>query len=661
MAKAIASERLTPFESASELREAHACLLEALDVQLARDGSTEGEAAALAHLEPEVRQFVERGAATGAYIEEITERTACQTLLDYWVSSLSHAGMHIGGIRLARFDGERLPDLKDRPCPYVGLEAFRDPTFFFGREADTQALVAQLRDAPLVVVTGASGSGKSSLVIAGVLPAIAAEKSTQALCIVPPFVPGNAVLEYLADAVGRGNKIAEVAVEAAVLRQDPQHLSAMVGGEQARPTLITIDQFEEVFTLSASEDRQALVANLGRLLKAGRGHLVILTVREEFRSHIVELLPLSPYLDKAWYSMRPMGYDALRAAIEKPAKRQNLQFQSGIVDDLVKKVLGQPAALPLLQFALQSLWDARDRNRITWEVYRKVGDPLNALKSSADRFYDGLAPQTQDEVRRVLLELVRVDELLEAYRQPVPKSRLVQAGKANTEDVLRLLADNHYIRITSGSSGTDAVVEVKHEALVRNWPRLVAWIDDKRVQVRQRLALTEAAQQWARRGKPEKGLLTGWQLEAVKAQSDLSDLEKDYVQASAKAFDREQAALRRRTRVFRSLALAASAAALIAIVASVMALRQSSEIKQQNSALKQQDEEIKQQNEEIKRQTADKMRLQEEQAAQKLKDREELVQALKLQPLNYMNIQRDLALLLSIEAMRKAPDQPEML
>jgi conflict system STAND superfamily ATPase len=105
-------------------------------------------------------------------------------------------------------------------------------------------------------------------------------------------------------------------------------------------------------------------------------------VREEFRSRIVELRALSPYLDKAWYSMRPMDYDELRAAVERPAAIANLQFQTGIVDDLVKKVLGQPAALPLLQFTLRLLWEERDRNRITWEVYARTGDPLNALKAS---------------------------------------------------------------------------------------------------------------------------------------------------------------------------------------------------------------------------------------------------------------------------------------
>jgi WD40 repeat protein len=633
VAIAAASINVAPFESASELRDAHARLLEALDDQLKQNANTDDEAAALARIGPEIQQFVRRGAATGAYIEEITERTACQSLLDYWVSNLSHTGTHLGGVRLGRFDGEQLPDLKDTPCPYVGLEAFREPTFFFGREADIQAVVAQLRDAPLVLVAGASGSGKSSLVIAGVLPAMASEGPAQALCIIPPFVPGNMILENLADAVLKGQKSnsTDFSAAAEALRKDPQHLCTMVTGLQARPMLITIDQFEEVFTLCTPADREAMAANLGQLLEAGRGHRVILTMREEFRTRIVELGPLSPYLDRAWYSMRPMGYDALRLAVAMPAQRQNLQFQSGVIDDLVKKVLGQPAALPLLQFTLRSLWNARDRNRITWEVYRKIGDPLNALKTSADRFYDGLAPQTQDEVKRVLLELVRVDELLEAYRQPVAKSRLLQAGKANTEDVLRLLDDNDYVRITSGLDGVDAVVEVKHESLVRNWPRFVQWIDEKRVWVRQRLALTQAAQRWAHSGRPEEGLLTGWQLQAAEGRSDLLDLEKEYVRASFEAIDRERAALRRRTRVLWSLATCFLLAAIVAIALSVVVERQKLVVQRQNALI-------------------------ELQAA---RERGLHQAAMKMSEVMYSNYQLDLVSLLSIEATRR-PDEPEL-
>ena len=529
-----------PFESASELREAHGRLLESLDAALGEDGSAAGEAAALARIGPQIREFLDRGSATGAFLEETKERTACQVLLDYWLASLSRAAIGSAAARLAPFDAERLPDLKDERCPYVGLEAFRDRDFFFGREDDTRKLQGQLHDTPLVVVVGASGSGKSSLVMGGLLPALRAEMTE--LRIVGPFVPGLVVLQNLADAVSRvvARDHTEAKADPASFRQDPQQLSACLGGGQAPPVLIVIDQFEEVFTLSDLADREALVSNLGRLLEADPRHRVLLTMREEFKSRMVMLEALEAYLGRAWFSMRPLLYEELRAAVEKPAALVNLQFRSGIVDDLVKRVLGQPTALPLLQFSLRALWEKRDRNRITWEVYREVGDPLNALQVSADEFYERLAPETQAEVKRILVELVRVDELLEAYRQPVPRSHLLKAGRANTDQVIDLLEANDYVRVTAAAPDNDALVEVKHESLVRNWPRLVGWIDEKRHQRRQRLALTQAAERWARAGRPSEGFLTGWQMEEAKDQPDLSSLEEEFVRASAEAFERTQ-------------------------------------------------------------------------------------------------------------------------
>ena len=636
MSDAAAMQQATSFESASEFRDAHARLLETLDEALGRDATAEGEAAALARIEPQVLEFLRRGEATGVFIEEMKERTACQVLLDYWASSLSQAGRAARSVRLARFDAQQLPDLKDKTCPYMGLEAFRDPTYFFGRDGDTQALLDQLRQSPLLVVLGASGSGKSSLVMGGLLPAAAADAQLGNLCVVPAFVPGNRALTHLARAVRQSACGAGAAADGGALRENPGRLSEMLGGSAARPTLITIDQFEEVFTLLDEAEREALVANLAQLLGSGRGHRVVLTVREEFRSRIVGLSALGPHLDTAWYSMRPMGYAELRAAVEKPAAMVNLQFQSGIVDDLVKKVLGQPAALPLLQFTLHELWEKRDRNRITFEVYRKVGDPLNALTAAANAFYDGLALQTQNEVRRILLELVRVDELLEAYRQPVPMSRLLMAGSASTEAVLGLLAANDYVRIAATAGDTDPVVEVKHESLVRNWPRFVAWIDEKRHQRRERLALTQAAERWAKSGKPQDGLLTGWQLEAAGSATDLMEVEKEFVQASMDAIDRvlreKEEALRREAaesrataRRFRNFSIATGILSIATIVLAAIAIYASVSASRVEKA-----------------------------------NREKVLLAMKLQPLKYVDDQLDLALLLGIEANRIMENQPEL-
>ncbi len=594
MPNADIGESTAPFESASELKEGHARLLDQLDAELKDNSSSAGEAMAFRRLEPQVRRFIQRGAATGVYLDDIPERTVCSMLLEYWVSGLSQAGLSVSGARLARFDSEQLPDLNNKSCPYVGLDAFRAIEFFFGREMDTQKLVSQVESTPLVIVLGASGSGKSSLVMGGALPAIRRQKT---LRVVPPFVPGHAVLEHLAAAVFEAGKVGgDVAAEAQRLRENTAYLATMLDGAQAPPTVVTIDQFEEVFTLSEAADRLALASNLVSLLKADRGHRVILMMREEFRSRIVELSQFGSYLDQAWYFMRPMGYDELKAAVEKPAAIVNLRYQPGIVDDLVKKVLGQPAALPLLQFTLRRLWDSRDRNRITWEVYRKVGDPLNALKTSADQFFDGLAQQTQDEVRRILLQLVHIDDLLEAYREPVSQQALLQAGKANTMEVIRLLARNDYIRITQGAGDNDSVVEVKHESLIRNWPRYVAWIDEKRVGRRQRLALTQAASRWARNGMPKEGLLTGWQLEDAKRQEALSREEQEFVKASADEIEsaqrQEEAALRRKNLLLMT-GLVAAAVIIIVISGIALHLRQKSiEIADEDRKLKKDQEQL---------------------------------------------------------------------
>jgi tetratricopeptide (TPR) repeat protein len=551
------SAPVTPFEDASEMRHVHASLLEAVNQRLGQDSRPESESAALVELAPQIRAFLDRGTATGWFIEDIKERTACQVLLDYWSSTLSHAGVRVVRPRLAPFDAARLPDLKDRPCPFVGLEAFRDPTFFFGRDKAVDSLFKRVAEVPLIIVQGASGSGKSSLVIAGALPMLRATGQVPRFRIVGPFTPGDTVLENLVDAVAAAvpDKHLDGPTEVAALRANAGRLAEILGGAGGPPALLVIDQFEEVFTLCTNQDRMAAVAALDALLKVRENDRVILTLREEFSNELDKLEPLRDYLARhARFSMKewPMGYDELKAAVERPAALVNLYFAPGIVDELVKSVLGRDTALPLLQFALRSLWDRRERNRITREVHATIGgSPLVALERFADGFYDSLLREQQEEVKRTLLELVRIDRMLEPYRQPRLRSELIAGGNPRTPDVLDLLASEDFVRITPTSGGDDATVEVKHEALLRNWARYLDWINGKRERVRQRIALTEAAQHWSDRGRNSfEGLLSGWQLEDVKELPDLSPLEQGYVQASIDAANsaqraREQAMLRR--------------------------------------------------------------------------------------------------------------------
>jgi WD40 repeat protein len=551
---------IRPFESLSELRQAHEDLIAVLDGELQHDASADAEHAALARLEREAQTFIGRSAATGVFLESVADRTAAAVLLDYWVSALARAGHSTAALRLQRFDAAQLPDLKDKPCPFKGLDAFsqNDEKFFFGRGADIDALTERILEQPLVIVSGASGSGKSSLVMSGALPALA---KTNRFVLLDVIRPGDAVLDHLAAAAQPGVRNPEAGDR---LRADPSRLLAWLSAAGTRPAVITIDQFEEVFTLASDDDRRALGSCLAAVL-APNTHRVVLTIRQEFQTRVVGFEPLRPYLDdKAWYSMRPMGYDGLRAAIDGPSALVNLHVQPDVADALVKSVLGQPAALPLLQFTLRALWDTRDRNRITREVYARVGDPLSALKSSADRFFDAQPVEAQDEVKRILLALVRVDELLEAYRQPVRRSSLVAAGRANTQQVLQLLIDNDYVR-TSPGVDDDPLVEVKHESLIRNWPRYVGWIDDKRLERRRRLALTEAASAWVGDRRRER-LLTGWQLEEAKQYHDLSSTERAFVGASSEEEDdRIRLKNRARNRLFAGTAVAAVGFLLMAV------------------------------------------------------------------------------------------------
>ena len=531
------------------MRRENANLLKEMEDRIGQDSSVEREKGALEALEPRVRDFMQRGAATGVFVEEIPERTACQVLLDYWSSTLSHAGMPTARPRLAPFDPAKLPDLKDKGCPYVGLDAFREPTFFFGREKAIETLLDRLADVQLVIVQGASGSGKSSLAIAGALPALASGKRLPPFRVIGSFAPGNAPFENLVGALAAAmpDRTLDRPALAATLRESPDKIVTLVGAE-APPIAIVVDQFEEIFTLCSDTDRGAFVALISAFLKARRQDRVLLTLREEFSGEMDRLEPLAPLLAQHFrFSMQEwrMGYAELRAAIERPAALVNLHFSPGIVDDLVKRVVGLDAALPLLQFALKALWNARDHNRITREVYERIGgSPLVALERYADGLYGALTPELQVEVRRILLELVRIGRLLEPYRQPLLRSELLGTGSPRAPEALKQLEIGELVRVTPTADCRDAIVDVAHEALLRNWTLYARWIEDKREQERERIAIKDAAARWAgehQRSRSE-GLLSPWQLVDAKRLAGLNDdpLVRDYLQVCADAADAER-------------------------------------------------------------------------------------------------------------------------
>ena len=278
-------------------------------------------------------------------------------------------------------------------------------------------------------------------------------------------------------------------------------LSRLLGDPPGAPAVVVVDQFEEIFTLCRDEPmRQAFVANLLSLLDVpGAGHIVVLTMRTDFVDNVARLPALQERFEQATVRVTPLSAGELREAITGPATAVGLKFEEGVVDALVHDILGEPAGLPLLQFTLLKLWEKRERNRVTWEAYRRLGGGRLALANSADEFFENLIPEEQVTCKRILLRLVRPGEGLEVTSNRVRRQSLYGAGEARdrVDRVLDKLIAARLIRQTVGDTPADAQVEVAHEALVRNWPRLVAWLDEERVRLRARLQLTASAEQWA--------------------------------------------------------------------------------------------------------------------------------------------------------------------
>ncbi|MDW8351478.1 MAG: hypothetical protein RML99_06170 [Anaerolineae bacterium] len=564
---------ITPYATLPELHAEHARLL--------AERSRYGEDKAPEFLQ-QVAEFIQRGAATGAYIDDEDDRRGVQSLLDFWANTL-YREKRLSGVRiempdptLADFDFSLAPELPDEPCPYRGLDAFREANsaFFFGRERLVEELLDHLRHERLLALVGSSGSGKSSIVFGGLLPRLKQGMGANWRYLV--MVPGEDPLANLARAVGAlltraQADDADQAIQSQIaliedsLRRDPNYLADLARKTGDTPIALIVDQFEEIFTLCTDhETRQAFADQLIGLIQASDlPHRVILTMRTDFVDGIARLPAFQPLFDRAQVDVRAMGIEELRAAIEKPAEKVGLKFDAGIVSNLIETILGEQAGLPLLQFTLLKLWERRKRNRITADVYREVGDPRQALSRSAEAFYEGLIYQNQVTAKLILMKMVR--PVLEGGREftsnRIPLASVFQMGepKDRVEEVLRrLIFEQRLVKLSGvdsadpsvslaelanrrGPAGEVPQIEVAHEALVRNWPRLAAWLDEARVALRRRFALTQAAREWIASANAPGGerdaslLLRGRLLEEAEAYSDLSAEEREFVQASRDA------------------------------------------------------------------------------------------------------------------------------
>jgi WD40 repeat protein/DNA-binding SARP family transcriptional activator len=429
-------------------------------------------------------------------------------------------------------------------CPFKGLASFEadDAPFFFGRERLIAELVARLVGAPLLGVVGPSGSGKSSVVKAGLMPALASG-----------VLPGS---EHWPQAVIRPGE--------RPLRELHAGLDELAAG---RRVVLAVDQFEEAFTMCRDEEERAeFFAELVRLPRDRRGSVVILTIRADFYGRCAAYPELSRLLAANHVLVGSLDRDELREAVICPAERAGLGVEPELADALVNDVADEPGALPLLSTALLELWHRRDGRRLRVAAYEETGRVRGAVARLAEGAFGRLDEAQQAIARGVLLRLAEIDEDGNVERRRLPLEEL-EAEEGAVGDVIGLLADNRLLTVSEGS------VEVAHEALLREWPRLRAWIEEDRDGLRIRRGLTAAAEEWRELGYDEDMLYRGLRLTEADEwreghELSLSQLERTFLDASDERRARERKARRRIVqRAFAGLALALVAIAAVAIVA----------------------------------------------------------------------------------------------
>ncbi|MCA9942797.1 MAG: SUMF1/EgtB/PvdO family nonheme iron enzyme [Anaerolineales bacterium] len=531
------SEEFIPFMSFTSLRDSHRALLK----QRRKQKEAEDESA----FWDEVTEFLHRGEAAGAFIDNTEDREAAQSLLDYWHNQLFHAGKETPEAVLDEFDATTQPEIPDSRCPYIGLEAFNDENkhLFYGRDQLIRELLDQVLVSRLVTAVGPSGSGKSSVVLAGLLPRLqdGALPDSQSWHYFPTIVPGAAPLTRLAKLLEPEDaETAEWVTENyEAFLNNSEHLARLVQAQTNVPVVITIDQFEETFTLCHDEkERDAFIDNLlGLINTRDNRHVVILTMRVDYESYLNKVPMFQSLYEQGLVRVTAMNASELHDAIEQPALAIGLKFEDGLIEALVREIVGEPAALPLLQFALLQLWDGRERNRITWDAYRRLGGVMAALDHTADALYNNLLPEEQTTAKRILLRLVRPGTGVEFTRSRATRRTLYQSGEANDriDRVLEKLVDARLLRQTDGPTADSDQFEVAHEALVRNWPRLVEWLEDERVVLRHRLRFTAQAEDWDARSRDAGALLRGKQLQEALLFDDLNPLEHEFIEASKAA------------------------------------------------------------------------------------------------------------------------------
>lgn len=443
-------------------------------------------------------------------------------------------------------------------CPYPGMVPFSaaDAQYFYGREDDVARMVKLLRRQRFMMVIGPSGSGKSSLVYAGLLPEL--ERSRyfdKGYWLIRTMRPGPMPTEVLAGVLGTKDNKGEF---------EPGSVDMLLEAHApAQQLMLLVDQFEEVFTQAKRAEQARFIAAL-QALRAAENCALILTLRADFYPDLMTSV-LWPVDASQRVEVAPLRGEALRQAIERPAADVGVRIEDNLVDQLLVDAADEPGVLPLLQETMGLLWDEMEQRTLSYSAYERLsrgtghaGAALSglavAIAMKADATLAELSPSQQVIARRIFLRLIQFGEGRADTRrqQPVASLRATNDSEGEFEQTLEHLTANRLLTRSGGDENNPPSVDISHESLIDGWSRLQDWADERREAEQIRRRLEDKAAEWVRLGKGSGGLLDEAALpEAVYwlASADAQDLGFDatlpeLVENSQKAIEASERANR---------------------------------------------------------------------------------------------------------------------
>jgi WD40 repeat protein/serine/threonine protein kinase len=473
-------------------------------------------------------------------------------------------------------------ELTEPDNPYKGLRAFEesDALDFFGRGALIQDILARLRNSPsngrFLVIVGPSGSGKSSLVKAGVIPILRkGALPGSASWFYATMTPGMHPLTELKEAILR------LATETPptffdLADQDDRRLLQVADDilpDNKSELILTIDQFEEVFTLVSNEAERTYFLNLlARAATTPQSRLrIIITLRADFYDRPLLYAEFGNLLRDHTQVVLPLNNQELEEAIIKPAQRVGLTLESGLVATIVAEVNRQPGALPLLQYTLTELYQKRVGKLLSLEAYKASGGVLSSLAKRADQLYGEMDAAHQKAARQIFLRLVAFDEGIEATRQRMLLSEILSLGEDREviQQTLDLFGKYRLLTFDREATSREPTVEVAHEALIQEWALLKTWIEESREDLRIQRRLSASTREWLNSSQDTSFLASGSRLAqfeslATRADIVLNEHEKAYVQSSIRLRERNLNRLRMFIAVLIGLVLVAVGLAIFA-------------------------------------------------------------------------------------------------